>query len=75
MEGDKQNTGGMRRKNKGFSRQQLREERRLGRKAQRWMRQGSHRIEKGKLFEVLCSNLSFVPVIVQHLAQVILAKV
>lgn len=49
-EGDKENTGGMRRENKGFSKQQLREEERRGRKTQWWMRQGSHGIERGKSF-------------------------
>lgn len=43
-------TQGMRRKNKGFGKQQLREEGGRGRKTQRWMRQGSHRIERGKSF-------------------------
>lgn len=81
---DKENAGGMRRKNKEFSKQQLRVEGRRGRKTQRWMRQGSHRIAKGKeffllllllFFEVRRSNLSFVPVIVQHLPQLISVKV
>lgn len=49
-EGDKENTGGMRRKNKGFSKQQLREEDGRGRKTQWWMRQGSHRIERERVF-------------------------
>lgn len=43
-------TRGMRRKNKGFGELQLREEGGRGRKTQRWMRQGSHRIERGKGF-------------------------
>ncbi len=74
-EGDKENTGGMRRKNKGFCEQQLRKEGGKGRKTQRWMKRGSHRIERGKgFFEVQCSNLSLVPVIVQHLPQLISVK-
>ena len=49
-EADTENTGGMRRKNKGFGEQQLREEKGRGRETQRWMRQGSQRIERGKGF-------------------------
>lgn len=45
---DKGNTGGMRRKNKEFRKQQLRVEGWRGRKTQRWMRQGSHRTAKGR---------------------------
>lgn len=50
VEGDKENTGGMRRKSKGFGEQQLREEGGKGRKTQLWMRQGTYRIERGKGF-------------------------
>lgn len=41
---------GTRRNNEGFGTQQLREEWGRGRKSQRWMRQGSQGIEKGRSF-------------------------
>lgn len=65
----------MRRKNKGFGEQQLREGRRERKKDSAVDEAGLTQNRKGKgFFEVQCSNLSLVPVIVQHLPQLISVK-
>lgn len=55
-EGDGRDAGrggehrGVRRKNRGFGKQQLREEKRRGGNTQWWMSRDSHRIERGTFF-------------------------
>lgn len=47
---ERRRTQGDERQNRGFGKQQLRQEKRKGRKTQWWMRGDSRRIERGKSF-------------------------